>query len=161
MIRKHKTFSWYRKLYDKTRIIEENKLVEKYGLRNKREIWRSEARVRYYRTRAKTLINASQEEQRTFFSKLNAIGLQVNSIADVLALTKENILKRRLSTILVARGFATTPRQARQMITHRRVRIGARVVGSPSYIPAVEEEDVISVKASRMPVQAKTEEVTA
>ncbi|HLC54879.1 MAG TPA: 30S ribosomal protein S4 [Candidatus Nanoarchaeia archaeon] len=161
MIRKHKAFSWPRKLYDKTRIIEENKLVEKYGLRNKREIWRSEAQVRYYRTRAKTLINASQEEQIVFFSKLNAIGLQVSSIADVLALTKENILKRRLSTILVARGFAATARQARQMITHRRVRIGARVVGSPSYIPAVDEESIISVKASRVPTITKTGGVAA
>ena len=160
MIRKHKTFSRPHKAYDKPRIIEENKLVEKYGLRNKKEIWRSEAQVRYYRTRAKALINSSQEEQKVFFSKLNAIGLQVNSIADVLALTKENILKRRLSTILVARGLATTPRQARQMITHKRVRIGARVVGSPSYIPEVEEENLISVKAARIPV-VKSEEVAA
>ncbi len=160
MIRKHKKFSRPHKLYDKTRITEENKLVEKYGLKNKREIWKSEAQVRYFRTRAKDLINASHEEQKVFFGKLNAIGLDVKSIADVLALNKENILKRRLSTILVSRGLATTPKQARQMIAHRRVRIGTRVVGSPSYIPAVDEESSISLRPAKVR-KAKTEEVAA
>ena len=38
MIRKKNSFSWPRKLYDKARIGDENKLVEQYGLKNKREI---------------------------------------------------------------------------------------------------------------------------
>lgn len=149
MIRKHKKFSWPRKLYDKGRIEQENKLVEKYGLKNKREIWKIEARVRYLRNRAKKLITAEEGEKVKFFSKLNMLGFDVHSIAGVLALTKEDILKRRLSTIVMNKGLATTPKQARQMITHKRLLIKGNVVGSPSYLVRVSEENSLSVRAQQ------------
>lgn len=153
MQRKHKKFSRPRKLYDKPRILDENKLVERYGLKNKTEIWKSEAKVKYFRNRAKALITADSEEQKAFFDRLNEIGIEVNSIADVLALNKENILKRRLSTVLVDKGIATKPKQARQMIAHKRITIDGRVVNSPSYLVKVEEEKSINLK------QAKVREV--
>ena len=121
MIRKKNKFSRPHKLYDKIRIGQENKLVEMYGLKNKKEIWKSEAKVKYFRSRAKILINASQEEQKNFFEKLNSIGLIVTNIADVLALGKEDILKRRLSTIVWRKGLWKTARHARQLITHRNI----------------------------------------
>ena len=58
MIRKKNKFSWPRKLYDKNRISDENKLVEEYGLKNKKEIWKAEAKVKYFRNRAKFLITS-------------------------------------------------------------------------------------------------------
>lgn len=146
MIRKHKLFSRPRKLYDADRISAENKLATQYGLKNKREIWKTEAKVRYYRTRAKKLISASGEEQKVFFDKLNEIGLPISSVADVLTLTKEDLFKRRLSYLLVKKGFATTPGQARQLITHRRVSIDAHIVNSPGYIVKVDQEKHIVVK---------------
>src|SRR3989344_7201687 len=132
MIRKHKKYSWPRKLYDSTRIKEENVLVEKYGLKNKKEIWKIEAKVREFRNRAKDLITADSEEQEKFFQKLRNVGLNVNSTADVLALTKEDLLKRRLSSLIVEKNIAATPRQARQMIVHKRILMDGRVVSSPS-----------------------------
>ena len=45
MIRKHKKYTRPRKAYDSIRIKEENVLVEKYGLKNKREIWKADARI--------------------------------------------------------------------------------------------------------------------
>jgi small subunit ribosomal protein S4 len=148
MIRKHKKFSWPRKLYDIDRISEENKLVEKYGLKNKREIWKTESRVRYLRTRAKKLITADNKDQQMFFAKLNKVGLEVKSIADVLALTKENLFQRRLGMILIKKGLATTPKQARQMISHKRVSIGGKVVSAPGYIVQVNEENIITIRAT-------------
>lgn len=148
MIRKHKKFSWPRKLYDSVRIKDENKLVDRYGLKNKREIWRTESKVRYFRGRAKKLITATSQEQEAFFRKLQSMGLSVNSIADVLALTKEDLLKRRLAVVLVGKGIATTPKQARQMIAHKRVFVEGGVVSSPGYIVSVSEEKHISLKAS-------------
>ena len=38
--RKQKKYSRPRKIYDKPRIEEENELIKKYGLKNKKEIWR-------------------------------------------------------------------------------------------------------------------------
>ena len=146
MKRKHKKFSWPRKLYDKGRILEENKLIEKYGLKNKREIWKTEAKVKYFRNRAKILITASQEEQKKFFGRLNTIGLKARAVADVLVLNKEDLLKRRLATIVASRGLANTPKQARQMIVHKKIMIRDRVVNVPGYLVKVEEENLISVK---------------
>ncbi|MCH7567811.1 MAG: 30S ribosomal protein S4 [Nanoarchaeota archaeon] len=146
MIRKHKKFSWPRKLYDKQRILEENKLVEKYGLKNKREIWKTEAKIKHFRNRTKSLITASQEEQNKFFDKLNKIGFDVKTIADVLALSKEDLLKRMLTNIVVSKGLANTPKQARQMIVHKRIAIDNKTVNVPSYLVKVTEENLISFK---------------
>lgn len=157
MIRKHKKYSNPRKRYDGARIREENKLVEKYGLKNKREIWKVEAKVRYFRTRAKDLITAPLKDQQALFRKLASIGLSVQSIADILALTKEDLLKRRLTTVLAQRGLARTPQEARQMVSHRRVRIAGGVVSSPGYFISVHEESRLSVKGPSLPEKTATE----
>ena len=62
MIRKKKKFDWPKKLYDKPRIDAENKIVSQYGLKNKREIWKTEAKIKYFRSRAKKLITSDSGE---------------------------------------------------------------------------------------------------
>ncbi len=146
MIRKKNKFSRPHKLYDKIRIAQENKLVEMYGLKNKKEIWKAEAKVKYFRNRAKLIINSDQEEQKNFFDKLKSLGLSVNTIAEVLALNKEDILKRRLSTIIWKKGLLKTARHARQMIAHRNVLVDGRAIDVPSYIVPVALENQISLK---------------
>ena len=146
MIRKRKKFSWPRKLYDKPRILEENKLLIKYGLKNKKEIWKADAKIKYFRTRAKFLITADPEDQKKFLNKLNKIGLNIENVADVLALNKEDLLKRRLPTVLVGKKMANTSKQARQMVVHKRVKINNKTVNIPSYLIGVDEENLISVK---------------
>lgn len=146
MIRKKNKFSWPRKLYDKTRINEENKLVEEYGLKNKKEIWKAEAKIKYYRDRAKFLINKSDEEKDQFFNKLRSLGLEVKAIADVLALNKEDLLKRRLSTIVWKKGLANTSRHARQLITHKKIFVDGNAINIPGYIVPTEFESNITLK---------------
>ena len=146
MIRKRKKFEWPKKLYDKPRILDENKLVEKYGLKNKKEIWKTEAKVKYFRSRAKSLINAEQEEQKIFFDKLNEIGLKVNNVSEVLALNKEDLLKRRLATIVWINKLANTARQARQMVVHKLILVEDNIVNIPGYFVKVGEENKISIK---------------
>ena len=148
MIRKKKKFAWPRTLYNKPRIMEEDSLVAKYGLKNKREIWKTEAKVKYFRKRAKILITSDQEDQQKFFDKLNKTGLNVNTIADVLALSKEDIMKRRLTNVLFKKGIANTQKQAIQMVVHKKIMVGERVVNVPGYIVGVEEENLIKVTPS-------------
>jgi len=157
MIRKHNKFSWPRKLYDKTRITDENKLVEEYGLKNKREIWKAEAKIKYFRNRAKFLITESEEEKEQFFNKLRGIGLPVKAIADVLALNKEDLLKRRLSTIVWKRGLANTAKQARQMIVHKKIFVAGSAINIPSYIVPVELEQNITLRAGTTKVKNQEE----
>jgi len=149
MIRKKKLFSRPRKAYQAGRIAEENKLMEKYGMKNKIEIWKGDAKIDYFRGRAKALAKSSLEEQQVLFSKLQAIGLQANSIADVLALKVENILERRLPTIVFKKGLAQTVKQARQMVNHKKVLLDGKIVDIPSYITPVDKESKITIKQAR------------
>lgn len=152
MLKKRKLYSRPRKAYEKTRISEENVLVEMFGLKSKREVWKTIAKVKYFRDRAKALAKASSEEQEVLFGKLQKIGLKVNSISDVLDLKVEDLLGRRLPTIVKKRGLANTVKQARQMVVHKNVMINGNVVNIPSYLVTVEEESNITVIK---PMQAK------
>ena len=152
MIRKGKRYGRPKKLYEKSRIEEENVLVARFGLKNKREIWKTLAKVSYYRRRAKALAKSSSEEQEVLFGKLRALGLKANTIADVLALSIEDLLHRRLPTIIAQRGLAQTVRQARQMVVHKNVRINGNVVNIPSYLVSLAEESQITVKALKQPI---------
>ena len=102
MKRKHKVYSRPKRPFDKPRIEEEAGIVDEFGLKNKREIWKAEAKIKTIREKAKKLISAKPEEQQALFNKLNKIGLKVNSISSVLSLDKKDYLKRRFQTIVVA-----------------------------------------------------------
>ncbi len=158
MKRKHKKYDKPRKLYDKARIEDENRLLLKYGLKNKKEIWKTESKIRYYRGRAKALITADPETQKKFFDKLNLIGLNVFSISDVLALQKEDLLKRRLSSVVVVKRLANTASQARQMIVHKRVIVNGSIINIPSYLVKIDEEGDIKIREAK--VKAKPKEDT-
>lgn len=161
MIRKGKGYVRPKKLYEKSRIQEENTLVEKYGLKNKREIWKSLAKVSYYRRRAKSLAKASREEQEVLFQKLQALGFKTHTIADVLALNVEDLLRRRLPTVVAHKGLAHTVRHARQYVVHKKVRIEGKVVNIPSYLVSIAEEAHIAVDAPKLMKKAAAPEASA
>ncbi|MBT4376290.1 30S ribosomal protein S4 [archaeon] len=146
MKRKHKQYSKPKRPFDKGRIDEEAGIKTEYGLKNKREIWRAEAKVRSMRQKAKKLITAPVEEQKALFTRLQKIGLNVNSIADVLGLEKKDYLDRRLQTVVAIKGLAPTTRTARQLIVHKKVLVDGRAISSPSYIVPVELEGKITIK---------------
>ena len=146
MKRKHKRYSRPKRPFDKQRIEEEAKIREEYGLKNKIEIWRADSAVKGIRSKAIKLIPKTKEEQKALFEKLKKIGLKADSLADVLSLEKSDYLNRRLQTIVFKKRLARTPKQARQMITHRKILVDGRAVDSPSYIVPVELEEKISVK---------------
>jgi small subunit ribosomal protein S4 len=150
MKRKQKTYSRPKRPFDKARLDEEALVKKEFGLKNKKEIWKAEAKVNLIRKRAKQLILSNPQEKQAFFDRLKKIGINVNSIADVLSLDKQNYLKRRLQTVLVAKKMATTSKSARQLITHKKVLINGRVLDSPSYIVPIELENKISLKESKI-----------
>lgn len=143
------------KAFQSERIKEENELRKKYGLKNKTEIWKTKAKVDYYRGRGKALAQAPLEEQEVLFRKLRAIGLNVNNISEVLGLQIENVLDRRLSTIVAKKKLANTVRQGRQMITHKKILVDGKVVSAPSYLVPVTLEGKISVKVKQKKPKAK------
>ena len=157
MKRKHKIYSRPKKPYDKKRIVEEAVIVEKFGLKNKKEIWRADAKINSIRGKAKNLITAPEEEKELFFKRLRKIGFNVNSIADVLSLNKEDYLKRRLQTIVYDKKLASTIKSSRQFITHKKIVVNGGIINSPAYLVPVEFENKISLKHRAAP--AKKEEI--
>lgn len=156
--RKRKRFNKPRKLYELGRIKSENEIVKKYGLKNKKEIWKAKSAISSFRKRAKEFIGKEIEEQQKFFEKLNKLGFNVTSISDVLALTEENLLERRLQTFVFKKRIANTPREARQLIVHKRILVKGRVVNIPSYAVTRETEDSISLKPIKQKKKQEAEE---
>lgn len=158
MIRKSKRFTRPKKAYEKSRIEEENVLAAKYGLKNKREIWKTAAKVNYFRRRAKALAKSPANEQQILFDKLQAIGLQTSSISDVLALSTEDLLKRRLSTVVASKSLANTIKHARQLIVHKKVLINGKAINVPSYLVPISDESSISIRGSKKPVNKEVKQ---
>jgi small subunit ribosomal protein S4 len=144
-IRKSKKYSKPRKPFDKIRIEQENTLVERYGLKNKREIWKADSAISKIRNLAKNLIIKSDEEKQNFIKKLHSKGFKVTNLPDILGLNKEDWLKRRLQTVVHFKKLSLTAKQARQLITHKHVSIGDRIINIPSYMVSLEEEPMIKL----------------
>jgi len=139
--------------WQEDRIKLENELIKKYGLKNKKEIWKAQTRLKKYRTQARELLAKVatgdpqiKKESNQLLIHLDRINiLPPNStLDDVLALDTESILSRRLQTLTYLKGLANTPTHARQLISHGHIAIGTRRVTVPSYMVTREEEGEIS-----------------
>lgn len=132
------------------RIAEENELVKKYGLKNKKEIWRARTVIGRFRQQARSLLASSGEavdrNKKDLLDRMNRLGIMSSrSLDDVLALTVEDLLERRLQTVVVRKGLASTAIQARQLVGHGHVYVRDKAVSVPSYIVPKEEEEFIRV----------------
>jgi small subunit ribosomal protein S4 len=153
MIKKHKKYTRPKNLFDKARIEEDKAIMKTYGLKNKTEIWKAESEINRIRTEAKRLI-IEPEKQDAFFKNLELKGLikGETTIDAVLSLKKENLLDRRLQTVVFKLGLTGTIKEARQLITHRKITIDGKIVTIPSYIVKAGEESLIK---SSMPRNTK------
>ncbi|MBU5689880.1 MAG: 30S ribosomal protein S4 [Candidatus Aenigmatarchaeota archaeon] len=141
-----KTYSKPRKPWDRARIEEERKLMKNYGLRRKREIWKAASYLRNFRQRARDLAaRKNEEEQKKLLERLYRIGVLEKgaSLNDVLGLTVENILERRLQTIVYKKGLANTLKQARQLIVHGHIQVDGKSTRFPSFLVTRDVEDKI------------------
>lgn len=131
-------------------IRDELRLVGQYGLRNKRELWRNKTMLSKFRGIARSLIGQSREERRKkekmILARLKKMGIihQTAVLDNVLDLSIEDILERRLQTIVYRKGLAKSIHQARQLITHGHIAIGKQRVTAPSYLVTREEEEDIA-----------------
>lgn len=124
-------------------------LVGRFGLRNKRELYYSNYVLKSYRKQAGEILALTEADrpvkEKDLIKKLAKLGLLgEDAVLDsVLGLKVEDILERRLQTILMKINKARTPYQARQLIVHGHVRIGNRRISSPGYLVSREEESKI------------------
>jgi small subunit ribosomal protein S4 len=134
------------------RIIWENEITKKYGLKNKTELWKIQSLLRTIRERARHLQakvrfgdKQAEKEKQELIKRMDNLGLLSSeaTLDDVLGLNLENILTRRLQTLTYMKGFSNGPKQARQFIVHGHIAIKGRRVTVPGYLVKREEEDKI------------------
>jgi small subunit ribosomal protein S4 len=138
--------------WQEDRIKSENELIKKYGLKNKREIWKAQTALRKYRGQARELlakigsdnpqVKKESEQLLSRLTRMNILPLNSN-LDDVLALDIEPILSRRLETLTYLKGLSNTPKQARQLISHGHISIGGRKITVPGYMVTKDEEPSI------------------
>lgn len=135
------------------RIKEEKDLVRKYGLKNKREVWKARSLLRALRAQARDLQGkqrlASEQvtrETRALLARMHRLGMldENSTLDDILSLNVEAVLVRRLQTVAYLRGLASTPTQARQLIVHGHVAIGGARVTIPGMIVERQHENDIA-----------------
>lgn len=62
-----------------------------------------------------------------------------------MGLSVEDLLERRMQTMVYRKGFANTIKQARQLVVHGHILIGDNIVNVPGYIVPKDEEDKLRI----------------
>jgi len=127
-------------------MMDELKTLGTFGLKTKRELWKTQTELSRVRLQARSLLALRQDERERkepiLMQSLSKIGLvnEDSTLDDVLNLQVTDLLSRRLQTIVQRKLYFKTPYQARQAIVHGHIMIGDSVVTIPSYIVKTEEE---------------------
>ena len=130
-------------------IMDELKTLGTFGLKTKRELWKTQTELSRIRFQARSILALRQEirdrKEPILIQSLSKIGLvdKNSTLDDVLNLQVNDLLSRRLQTIAQRKLYFKTPYQVRQAITHGHVMIGDSIVTIPSYIVKTEEETKI------------------
>jgi small subunit ribosomal protein S4 len=151
--RPRKTFDRPKSPWRSDQLAQELYLLGTYGLRNKRELWKAQTQLSAIRKQARHLLAASAElrlrEEKTLLDSLKRKGLlgEGVSLDDVLSLSVEDLLSRRLQTIVFKQGLAISPQHARQLIDHKHIKIRDRIVNIPGYGVTRDEDGRIQLVA--------------
>jgi small subunit ribosomal protein S4 len=124
-------------------------LIGTYGLRNKKELWKHSTDLSNFRRQARNLLalppSERQLSEQELVTKLTRIGvLQEPSLDSVLDLTLENVLERRLQTIVFRKGLAASMHHARQLVAHGHIALDSARVTTPARLITAGEEDRIT-----------------
>ena len=138
--------------WKQARIDEEHALKEKYGLKKTggmKEIWREKTALRRYRNQAMKLIGRVDTSEGHFarekdqlLDSLTRRGLlpEGANVGDVLQIDVDQMLSRRLQSVVYRRGLAPTMRSARQLIMHGHISVGQQKMTVPGYHILKDEE---------------------
>jgi small subunit ribosomal protein S4 len=150
-----KKFSRPKSPWRSDQLAQELYMLGAYGLRNKRELWRAQTLLSSTRKQARTLLAATEEvrlrEEKKLLTSLEKRGLVRDGaiLDDILNLTIEDVLMRRLQTMVFKKGLATSPLHSRQLIVHGHVMLGANRVTIPGYYVGRDEEETLKLVGKR------------
>jgi len=148
--RNRKKFEKPKERWNLERIKTDNALINEYGLKNMKELWKVQTEVSRIRRNVRELLSASGTESENvrerIIGRLTKLGIatQSTTLDNLLDLKENNILDRRLQTVVFRRGMARSAKQARQITVHGFIAINGRRVNRPGYMVDVEAEKGIS-----------------
>ncbi len=140
--------------WQKARIEEELILLKEYGLKNKTEIYKMRSILKGFADQAKNLITSktkqAEKERIALLNKLSNLGLitKTGNVDDILDLSINDIMDRRLQTLIYKKAMTRSIKQARQFIVHEHINVGNKKITNPSYLVPVEDEQSISFVAN-------------
>lgn len=152
-----KTFRRPRRIWTADQLNAELYILGTYGLRNKSELWKAQSEIARIRNQARELLAIPTEDRREkeirLLGFLNRLALVKDSASldDVLNLKIEDILERRLQTMVMRKIGSKSATQARQLVSHCHVSIGNRTVNLPGYLVRKDEEPNILVRQVGVP----------
>jgi small subunit ribosomal protein S4 len=155
-----KKYSRPRSPWRADQLAQELYLLGTFGLRNKRELWKAETQLSNVRKQARTLLAATQavrlREEKKLLDSLRRKGLVGGdaTLDDILSLTVEDMLSRRLQTMVFKKGVALSPLHARQLVVHGHIMVMDRVITVPGYQVGNEEEGNVRLIGGAMPDEA-------
>lgn len=139
-----KKFERSKIMWDRNRIAREHDLRDKFGLKNLRELWKTTTEVTRIRKNARDVLSnrVSEKVGKDMISRLSKYSIIARDakVDDLLGVTPEAILSRRLQSIVFKNGLSKTPKQARQLIAHGFISVNGRKVKSPGYMVTAAEE---------------------
>merc|ERR1712241_873019 len=144
-----KTFKKPRRPFEKERLDAELKIVGEYGLRNKHELWRIQMVLSKLRKTARELLTLAEDDPKRIFDanalmkrmyKYGFLDESQTKLDYVLALTAQDVLERRLQTLVFKLGLAKSIHHARVLIRQRHIRVGKQVVNVPSFIVRLDSQ---------------------
>jgi small subunit ribosomal protein S4 len=161
--RRKKTYEKPRRPWVMQRIKDEKELAEKYGLKNKKEIWKAASFIKRYRREIRNILaeiagmkptEHTLKKKEAILTSLKRRGILKEGVSevenevesggsrleDVLELNIEDIMERRLQTRVYKKGLSNSLKHARQLIVHGHIAVNGRRVTIPSYIVSVDEE---------------------
>ena len=131
------------------RIKEENRLASKYGLKNKKEIWKAESKVKRYRRDARIILGMDADEREAqeteFMNHLVRLGfISPNAkLEEVLDLNVEDVLRRRLQSLVFKKGLSNTAKEARLFVVHGHITLNGKKINAPGHLVEKADEDNI------------------
>merc|ERR1711988_85976 len=145
----NKVSSRPRRPYEKERLDAELKLVGEYGLKNKRELYRVNVALSKIRKAARTLLTLPEKDNRRIFQGNALLRRMVRyallhdskqQLDYVLALTTQDVLERRLQTLVFKLGLARSIHHARILVRQRHICVGKQIVNVPSFLVRMESQ---------------------
>jgi len=118
-------------------------------LRCKREIWRAQLALAKVRSAARKLLTLEEKDPKRMFEgdalirrlvRFGVLTEDEKKLDDVLRLSTQRFLERRLQTKVLKMNYAKSIHHARVLILQRHIRVGKQLVNSPNYLVRTDSE---------------------